>query len=82
MSGCEFAAKRVGAQEAEHLVLTRPMGILKDQLPSSLPRPRGVADLEAAELAEHRRSRVRSAAEGDDAVSLRGLARRLRRFFE
>jgi protein-tyrosine phosphatase len=69
MSGRESVAKRVGAQEAEHLVLTRPMGILKDQLPSSLPRPRGVADF-------------KSAADGDVAAGLRGLSRRLRRFFE
>src|SRR5271165_6287176 len=50
--GCESVAKRVGAQEAEHLVLTRPMGILKDQPPSSLPRPRGVADAKSVDMAE------------------------------
>jgi protein-tyrosine phosphatase len=37
--GRDLAAKRVGAQEAEHLVNTRPMGILSDNLPSSLPMP-------------------------------------------
>ena len=36
-AGREIVAKRVGAEEAQCLVLTRPMGILKDQIPSSLP---------------------------------------------
>src|SRR4029077_19332476 len=30
-SGRDCVAKRVGAEEAQHLVFTRPMGILKDQ---------------------------------------------------
>ena len=80
-SGRESVAKRVGAQEAKHLVFTRPMGILKDQLPSSLPRPRGVADAESLEMAEHKHSRGRPAAGSGAAVGLRGLSRRVRRFF-
>ena len=43
-AGRELAAKRVGAAEAERLVLTRPLGILRDEDPSSLPGPSGVAD--------------------------------------
>ena len=35
--GREAAARRVGAQEATHLVLTRPQGILDDTAPGLLP---------------------------------------------
>jgi len=35
--GRDAAAKRVGAQEAMHLVLTRPQGILDDVAPGQLP---------------------------------------------
>lgn len=38
-AGRESAAKRVGAEEAEHLVMTRPEGVLRDLPPSSLPLP-------------------------------------------
>jgi protein-tyrosine phosphatase len=40
--GRELAAKRVGEAEAEHLVQTRPLGILQNVLPSSLPLPRAI----------------------------------------
>ena len=33
----DAAAKRLGEQEAEHLVVTRPQGILDNASPSSLP---------------------------------------------
>ncbi|KFN51447.1 tyrosine-protein phosphatase [Arenimonas composti] len=35
--GREAAARRVGAEEATHLVVTRPQGILDDRPPSELP---------------------------------------------
>ena len=38
--GRALAAKRVGDAEAEHLVLTRPFGVLGNAAPSSLPVPR------------------------------------------
>jgi protein-tyrosine phosphatase len=38
-AGRDLAAKRVGAREAEHLVVTRPMGILDNMLPAGLPMP-------------------------------------------
>ena len=38
--GRELAAKRVGNTEAEHLVVTRPRGVLLNDLPSSLPAPK------------------------------------------
>jgi protein-tyrosine phosphatase len=37
--GHELAAKRVGATEAKHLVLTRPEGVLRNDPPSNLPLP-------------------------------------------
>jgi protein-tyrosine phosphatase len=40
--GHDFAAKRVGAQEAEHLVVTRPRGVIVNALPSTLPMPTSV----------------------------------------
>jgi protein-tyrosine phosphatase len=39
--GRELAAKRVGTAEAQHLVVTRPQGVLHNDLPSSLPLPEG-----------------------------------------
>ena len=35
--GRELASKRVGNNEAEHLVVTRPRGVLRNELPSNLP---------------------------------------------
>ena len=37
--GRELAAKRVGDIEAQHLVFTRPQGVLRNDLPSNLPPP-------------------------------------------
>lgn len=50
--GRELVAKRVGAVEAQHLVLTRPMGVLTNQPPSSLPVPLGGADAETRSVLE------------------------------
>jgi protein-tyrosine phosphatase len=47
-SAYEFVATRVGAEEAQRLVLTRPAAILEDQPPSSLPGPTRMADAEPA----------------------------------
>ena len=41
--GREFAAKRVGDTEAEHLVLTRPRGVLMNEHPSNLPALQSLA---------------------------------------
>lgn len=82
-AGRDLVAKRVGADEAQRLVLTRPMGILKDQDPSSLPGPLGVADANTsspkavAQTAPHRTADVGK--RGD--AGLRGLSDRLRRLF-
>lgn len=37
--GRELAAKRVGDVEAQHLVVTRPRGVLLNDVPSNVPRP-------------------------------------------
>jgi protein-tyrosine phosphatase len=46
--GRKLAAARVGAREAEHLVVTRPMGVLGNVAPSGLPAPEAVAAAGAA----------------------------------
>jgi protein-tyrosine phosphatase len=83
-AGRDLAAKRVGAEEAERMVLTRPKGILKDQSPSSLPGPSGVADAKTVFCAETADRNSRPSARlarcaGDD--SGRGWSGRLRHFF-
>jgi protein-tyrosine phosphatase len=84
-AGRELVAKRVGVAEAERLVLTRPLGILRDEDPSSLPGPSGVADAETGSYPDEAgRARGRGGAhmEGGAAGGLRGLGGRLRRFFK
>jgi len=50
--GRHAAAKRVGDDEAEHLISTRPQGIIDNEFPSSLPMP-GARDVSArAEIDE------------------------------
>jgi len=83
-AGRELVARRVGPEEAQRLVLTRPMGILEDQDPSRLPGPLGVADAKAVsspEASHHRDSRSTAIADVD-ANGLRGLSGRLRGFFK
>jgi protein-tyrosine phosphatase len=82
-AGRELVAKRVGPEEAQRLVLTRPMGILKDENPSNLPVPLGVADAIAVSSPQAERSPTRGdRAMGDGGSNgLRGLSGRLRRFF-
>jgi len=81
--GREAVEKRVGAQEAEHLVYTRPLGILKDQPPSSLPGPfRGAsADGESVETRKPSRRHDRPDRGRHAAHGVRGLSDRLRRLF-
>ena len=84
-AGRDLAARRLGAEEAERLVLTRPLGILRDQPPSSLPGPLGVANAKTVSSAEAA-DRVSCASNArvahrvrDD--NLRGWSGRLRHFF-
>src|ERR1700733_1419511 len=84
-AGRELAAKRVGAAEAERLVLTRPLGILRDEDPSSLPGPSGVADAETGSYPDEAgqvRRRGGAPVEGGAAGGLGGLGGRPRRFFK
>jgi protein-tyrosine phosphatase len=82
-AGYECAAKRVGVEEAQRLVLTRPTGVLTNQLPSSLPGPLRGADAEAgtspteAEQSGEHDTFIRGHA--DD---LRGWSGRLRRLLK
>lgn len=87
--GREIAAKRVGDAEAEHLVATRPLGIVRNQLPSGLPVPASaVSSAEGANAQTGPRTHARSArasgreAQRGDVDARGGLAERLRRFFE
>jgi protein-tyrosine phosphatase len=74
--GRELAAKRVGNAEAQHLVFTRPEGILRNDLPSNIPGPFSGLDAESNALAPN------DADVDEDGSSVgRGLAGRLRRIF-
>lgn len=71
--GREFAAKFVGEDEAEHLVVTRPYGGLSNASPSDLPTPQPVeAGSEQTNLAPPSRG---------SGTPRRGLSGRLQRFF-
>jgi protein-tyrosine phosphatase len=79
--GRDLAAARVGGDEAEHLVSTRPRGVLANVAPSDLPLPTAVR---GPSFDEDRPSRSRdddAGSEGRRDNGLRGLTRRLRRFF-
>jgi len=83
-AGRELVAKRVGPEEADHLVLTRPMGILKDESPSSLPGPLVVTDADkvlSRQAADQSGSPRDSRDRRSDAGDRRSFAGRLRRFF-
>lgn len=80
--GYYAAAKRVGDAEAANLVLNRPLGILENVLPSTLPPPSGVlagsGSSDVEEIADYRSSassRAAGRASGDDPS--RGIAGRL-----
>jgi hypothetical protein len=88
--GREQAAVRVGAGEAEHLVVTRPLGVLGDAPPANLPAPVGLfsegafAHVEARSMWGDRREGTRSPTH-DHARSghrRQRLSDRLRRFFD
>lgn len=85
--GRDAAERIVGAQEAEHLVLTRPSGVVANQQPSSLPSPQAATNSgdsnERAIGGERLPSKGRQALGSGAADDLddRTLARRLRRLF-
>lgn len=69
LEGRDAAARLVGEAEAEHLVFTRPKGILLNKSPDSLPRP-GAAAVVSGRSEGHAQSSGRG-----------GLGSRLRRLF-
>lgn len=84
-AGRDLAERRLGAKEAQNLVLTRPVGILRDQSPSTLPGPVGVANAKTVSSAEAagrfgRASHAHIVHRARD-DGLRGWSGRLRHFF-
>jgi protein-tyrosine phosphatase len=82
LDGHEAAVKRVGHDEAARLVSTRPLCVLNDNPPSSVPGPVAwTASPENFDDNNHRGERVGrdEAPETYNVASLRTLARRLRR---
>lgn len=84
--GREIAAKWIGDGEAEHLVLTRPLGIISNQEPSSLPMPASAVTatgvVHAYARSSTRTGRVEGGGETGAADGGGGLAARLRRFLK
>lgn len=76
--GCELAAKRVGDVEAQHLVLTRPEGVLRNDPPTNLPRPGAMVSGMVAETEDLTDTGL---ATGTGGISGPGFASRLRRLF-
>ena len=72
--GREVAAKLVGDTEAEHLVVTRPRGVLMNEHPSNLPGPQSAVS--SSEMIYNEVSRRAGGARTDRPSS--GLAGRLR----
>lgn len=86
--GRELAERRVGTVEADHLVFTRPRGVLDDVSPSELPPIGGTSSM-ADSKSENRFTLERSVSVAEDAaVRSRshgrggGISGRLRQFFE
>jgi protein-tyrosine phosphatase len=72
--GRRAAARLIGDEEAHHLVVTRPKGIIANTAPGDLPAPLGVAqprDVGGADGENHM----------SGGVARGGVARRLQRFF-
>jgi protein-tyrosine phosphatase len=84
-AGRDLVAKRLGADEAEHMVATRPDGVLKDRAPSQLPLPLGIANVKVPSCAgdgDQLEERGKGYANGRDDSGVRGLPERLRRLFK
>jgi protein-tyrosine phosphatase len=91
--GRDLAAKRVGVAEAEHLVLTRPRGVIANELPSNLPAAsvdsstwRGAyaeADFRVPNGAyQEKGDRGRTGSSQGRSGGVRGFVGRLRQLFE
>jgi protein-tyrosine phosphatase len=84
--GRDLAAMRVGQEEAQHMVLTRPAGVLRNVAPQFLPTPKGTAlDLTLSYTGGSHSGGSDDVAEipsGSGAGLLRGFVRQLRHLFE
>jgi len=78
--GRSLAAARVGASEAEHLVMTRPRGVLTDAAPSDLPDPAASAS-RGVEYAIDESPGFHPGSDRGPADGLRRFSRRLRGLF-
>lgn len=76
--GRDLAAARVGAREADFLVVTRPMGVLADVAPSGLPVPEAHASGGEDPAIAH----AGDGAGGGHGHGFRALSRRLRRILQ
>lgn len=84
-AGREAAAKRVGDAEAEHLVVTRPRGVVANVMPSELPAPPAFASGTDARQSRTVSGHDHAGEHHDDRDAGRGMrffAGRLRRIFE
>ncbi len=80
--GRDAAAERVGIDEAEHMVVTRPEGVLANALPASLPAPTGsIASSPSSYERPDTGNAKRHQTQIDNADDRRGLTGKLRRFF-
>jgi protein-tyrosine phosphatase len=88
--GRDLAARRVGAREAEHLVVTRPRGVIENESRSNLPMPTSaVATSEVANeetgsraIEDGQRGKGGESDRYGSADGMGGLTDRLRRFFQ
>lgn len=89
--GRDAAARRVGDEEAMHLVMTRPHGIIANAAPGNLPAPAVSSVSRPGDTGEHDdrssqiSSRGRAGAASDaahHAPGLRGFSERLRRLLQ
>ena len=79
--GRDLAAARVGASEAEHLVVTRPRGVLVNVAPSALPVPAAGSASSDVEYAVDDSDEVYTGSDRGRAAGLSRLSRRLRHLF-
>jgi protein-tyrosine phosphatase len=86
--GRELAAKRVGEIEAQNLVVTRPGGVLRNDLPANLSTPNpavaasGIVYSESGNLRDARDVAGKGHSRTDRGAADRSFAGRLRRFFK
>jgi protein-tyrosine phosphatase len=76
--GRDLAAARLGAAEAEHLVVTRPRGVLANVAPSSLPLPAASTFVDV-EYAVDDSDEGETGSDRERTAGLGRLSRRLRR---